>query len=322
MIISYSGKIGSGKDLASDISKYLTSPNIGSKGSFTECQENGFVYDVILENKKFADTLKDMVCLLLGCTRERLEDREFKEGELPEMWNKWKVVHDGLMPYSEIAYTAYYNTKEEALEHSEGYDTEPELIKMTPRLLLQLLGTECGRNILHPNIWVNALMSQYKPVAHKIPNSEEGAIYDAYNSAMDADPNFENIYPNWVITDMRFDNEADAVKKAGGLTIRINRIVGQKVRKAEAWGSNRIDVSDDELMEILEVFDNEYLLLCEDGTQIVVYPNEVDIVRGEEHPSETGLDNYEDFDYIIDNNGTIEDLVDKIREIFIKEGIL
>lgn len=39
------------------------------------------------------------------------------------------------------------------------------------------------------------------------------------------------------------------------------------------------------------------------------------------HPSETALDNTK-FDYTIDNNGTIEELVEKVKEILIKEKIL
>lgn len=30
-------------------------------------------------------------------------------------------------------------------------------------------------------------------------------------------------YPNWIITDMRFPNELQAVKDRGGITIRVNR---------------------------------------------------------------------------------------------------
>lgn len=39
------------------------------------------------------------------------------------------------------------------------------------------------------------------------------------------------------------------------------------------------------------------------------------------HPSETALDDAE-FDYEIINDGTIEDLIEKVREILIKEGII
>lgn len=41
-----------------------------------------------------------------------------------------------------------------------------------------------------------------------------------------------------------------------------------------------------------------------------------------QHPSEIALDNYEGFDYVIDNNGTIEELIEKVKEILIKEKII
>lgn len=39
------------------------------------------------------------------------------------------------------------------------------------------------------------------------------------------------------------------------------------------------------------------------------------------HPSETSLDNAE-FDYVVDNSGSIEDLIEKIKVILIKEKII
>ena len=36
------------------------------------------------EDNKFADTLKDFTCTLIGCTRDDLEDRDFKERALGE----------------------------------------------------------------------------------------------------------------------------------------------------------------------------------------------------------------------------------------------
>jgi len=40
------------------------------------------------------------------------------------------------------------------------------------------------------------------------------------------------------------------------------------------------------------------------------------------HESETALDGYRDFDYTIDNSGTIEELVEKVRGILIKEELI
>jgi hypothetical protein len=78
---------------------------------------------------------------------------------------------------------------------------------MTVRDLLQKLGTDALRNGLHPNVWVNALMADYTPVW----TTDEGAH----------DPVQE--LPNWIITDVRFKNEAQAIKDRGGIIIRIDR---------------------------------------------------------------------------------------------------
>jgi hypothetical protein len=98
-------------------------------------------------------------------------------------------------------------------------------------------------------------------------------------------------YPNWILTDMRFPNELDSVKERDGLTIRINRTT---FRTTET----------------------------ELGKLSVVNQPEVDKLLGiQEHPSETALDDAE-FDYTINNNGTIEDLVNSVRRILLNERII
>jgi hypothetical protein len=77
---------------------------------------------------------------------------------------------------------------------------------MTVRQFLQELGTETMREGLHKNVWVNALFADYH-------FTEED-----YNMVS---------YPKWIITDMRFKNEFEAVKSKGGITVRIERS-GQK----------------------------------------------------------------------------------------------
>lgn len=86
--------------------------------------------------------------------------------------------------------------------------------------------------------------------------------------------------PNWIITDVRFPNEAQAIKDRGGILIRVNRPVS-------AIGANK--------------------LKHKSITQ---------------HPSETALDDYQDWNYIIDNNGTIEDLIEKVEVILKNTKVL
>ncbi len=61
MIIGIAGKAGSGKDEVGKIIQYLTSPNIGSKGTYSECKQWGYVYDVTWTIQKFAQKLKDTI---------------------------------------------------------------------------------------------------------------------------------------------------------------------------------------------------------------------------------------------------------------------
>ena len=151
--------------------------------------EDGFVV------MKFADKLKQIVCILLNCTREQLEDREFKDIVLGEEWWYFKCLHPfelgSLVPYEGNI--------------SKISSLHWELIKLTPRTILQLLGTEAGRNIIHPNIWINALMSEYKD---KYARSTWWGRHPKY--------------PDWIITDMRFPNELMAVNKFNAITIRVN----------------------------------------------------------------------------------------------------
>ena len=211
-IISISGKINSGKDTVGKIIRILmTSPH------FTDEAVEDFLEKDLYESdwkiKKFADKLKDIVCLLIGCTREQLEDREFKEKELGEEWNtiKYSIIDSD----DAILFSSFYkNDVENELDYYNDYHHRTvEIIEtkvnLTPRLLLQLLGTECGREIIHPNIWVNALMSEYKESPQNILKGEGYQLGD--------------VYPNWIITDTRFPNEIEAVKKRGGITIRVNR---------------------------------------------------------------------------------------------------
>lgn len=101
------------------------------------------------------------------------------------------------------------------------------------RELLQRLG-EAVRRGVDENFWVHSLLVEYN------------------NSDI------------WIISDVRYKNEADEIKRRGGILIRINR----------------------------------------------------DDLNKNDHISETDLDDYENFDCVIDNNGTLEDLFNKIeREI-------
>lgn len=247
MIIGINGKIGSGKDTVGSIIQYLTSesgdPNSSRYRSYAEFLSKGggyaprnfdhhYVSD--WEIKKFAGKLKQIASLLTGIPVEKFEDQEFKKTFLSKEWNS---------PYN-IPFSG------------------PDFVKhdgeMTVREFLQRLGTEALRDNLHTNVWVNALFADYKYEIHRseVPTRAAGFID-------------QHVYPNWIITDMRFENELKAVVDKGGITIKV-------VRPGTVVGN---------------------------------------------HPSEVALDGFI-MHYEIVNDGTIEDLVERVREILIKENII
>ena len=149
MIISLTGKIGSGKDTVADLINQITPYHNW-------------------EVKKFAGKLKVIAELLTGVPKANFEDQEFKKQYIGDDWG------------------------------------------MTYRDLLQKLGTEAIRTGLHSDAWVNALFSDYKANTVAVGTSE-------------FDFTEEDQIPNWIITDCRFPNELEAVKKRGGVTIKIER---------------------------------------------------------------------------------------------------
>lgn len=171
------------------------------------------------EIKKYATKLKQIASLLSGIPIKKFKDEEFKKNL---MSSEWWTLNKPTPAYGDM-----YNS-------------------MSVREFLQRIGTDALRDGLHPDVWVNALMADYK-----VKSTFKGVTN--YNT----NPIIEYV-PNWIITDVRFPNEVQAIVDRGGIIIRINRT-----------DKSRINA---------------------------------------DHPSETALDNWDGFNYVIDNNGTIEDL--------------
>ena len=86
-LIGISGKISSGKDTVGKIIRILTSsPHFTNEAVLDFLEKD--LYESEWQIKKFADKLKDIVCILIGCTREQLEDREIKSLSLQELADK------------------------------------------------------------------------------------------------------------------------------------------------------------------------------------------------------------------------------------------
>jgi len=179
-LIGISGKIGSGKDTVAHIIQYLSlDPEVFAMTNddiIADLEHHGYVAQKSrYEIKKFAGKLKQIASLLTGIPVKKFEDQEFKKEDLSVEWS--------------YPYPGEY--------HDDG---EPVMVRMSVRQLLQKLGTDAMREGLHENVWVNALMADYR-----FPKLSQ------HNPS------------HWIVTDVRFPNEAAAIIEQSGLLLRIER---------------------------------------------------------------------------------------------------
>jgi hypothetical protein len=176
------------------------------------------------KRESFAGTLKDAVSAVFGWDRELLEGKTKESREWREQVDQW-------------------------------WADKLKMPNLTPRLVLQLWGTEVCRRGFHDDIWIASLENKLR-----------------------------NITGNVVISDCRFPNEFTTIKNAGGIIIRVKRglepewfqYVGSALQNEE-WGLR---------------------MLKEAGI----------------HESEwawVGLP----YDFEINNNGTLDQLYDKVTKI-------
>jgi hypothetical protein len=111
----------------------------------------------------FANTLKDAVAAVFGWDRVLLEGRTKEAREWREQVDTW-------------------------------WATRLNVPNLTPRLMLQLWGTEVCRNGFHDDIWIASLENKMRKTTDNI-----------------------------VISDVRFPNEIKAIHNAGGIVVRIKR---------------------------------------------------------------------------------------------------
>lgn len=232
MIIGISGYSGCGKDLVGAIIQNLSAFPNDNISSIVKMIEQDYSSNGQWQIKKWAGKLKEVASMLTGIPVKKFEDQEFKKTYLGPEWATLRMKPG----------------KRQNGIFPKLIDMEP--VPMTVRDFLQKLGTDGLRDNLHKNVWVNALMADYE------------GIYD-----LDTD---KTTYPNWVITDTRFPNEAQAIQQANGIIIRVERPGVKPINN---------------------------------------------------HPSEVSLDDW-NFDHTIMNDGSVEDLVKKVKQILQTHKIL
>lgn len=182
--------------------------------------------DIEIEEGSFAKILKEFLAKIIGVDSGMFEDEQFKTKSLGEEFD--------IVDKSKIESKVLYSN-------------------ITPRFLMEYVGTELIRKQWNKNIWVYGLLNKYKEIRRKY--------------------NFDNKQLVFVVSDLRFRNE-------------------------------------------LEIFKREERNLY----TIRVVRNEV--AQESKSESETDLDNYKDWDYVIYNNGTEIDLRKEVEKALLKFNII
>ncbi len=226
-IIARNGKIGAGKDTVGKIIQLFTYLNNECDWKESEKKEalkdlykgniDSLIHDIGIGRgygdwkiKKFAGKLKQIASILTGISIEKFEDQEFKKTFLGEEWSYYYSIE---LPNKIL-------TKENYDKASVNQKTWFSKHEMTVRDLLQKLGTEALRNGLHENVWVNSLFANYKPTNLQEKFNELAPLYPTKSFTT---KNIPLVYSNWLITDLRFPNEFQAVKERNGICVRVIR---------------------------------------------------------------------------------------------------
>jgi len=236
MIIGLCGVAGSGKDTVAD---FLV-------------KNHGFV------KVAFADPLKRICKDVFDFSDEQLWGPSEKRNAQDERYRRYTAYENG-RAIDRCACEWKFRDAEDYRDHlpCPKAFSGPELL--TPRYALQQLGSEWGRDC-YQNVWVEYALRTAKSLlgtsSHNIRYDQKKGLYwlDDRRDWDEAERNEAGKAKGVVISDVRFRNEVDLIKAAGGKVVRIVR------KEAGLKGAAAQHQSETEQLAIPdEVFDHHLL---------------------------------------------------------------
>ncbi|RDH91860.1 MAG: deoxynucleotide monophosphate kinase [endosymbiont of Seepiophila jonesi] len=115
-----------------------------------------------------------------------------------------------------------FNLTPAQMNGAEKEEPIPEL-GCSPRFLFQTLGTQWGRHLVHPDVWLHVAgvnLQRYRDTYREQGERWHGCVF----------------------SDVRFDNEANWIRQQGGVVIHLDRRQAPTVRERESeFGVGRVD---------------------------------------------------------------------------------
>ena len=193
-VIGIAGAKNSGKDTVASMINYIFAVGI-TRASYADYMIKRAKMDNTNADRivHFADNMKDVMSIMFGIPREAFDDRQKKDNEYWDYFNKRFVNFAEVLRNSNCI---VIDTVDDIYSHKsfrevldfiniEEYDT----LYIKVRALMQYFGTDICRHFLDENIWVNSTIVKVREIA-------------AARRLC-------------IVPDVRFDNEARAIKGVG-----------------------------------------------------------------------------------------------------------
>lgn len=192
LLIGVGGLRNSGKDTVVNIMDYIIRNGI-TRANYKKWIING-MNNTIYKNKTvaFADGIKDILSRLFGISRDCFDNRIYKDELYYHLKTRQFITVETVEKENvSVVHSQMINTN---FGLNQYVDTNA-CIKL--RTLMQWFGTEIGRNQIYDEVWIDDTIRRANEI--------------------------RNRYKYCFISDIRFGNEVEAIHKAEGIVILIER---------------------------------------------------------------------------------------------------
>ena len=291
-LIALSGKIHSGKDTVAKMFQFLQLqkdyPNFWGKKTFDFFLSKDHTWEGNIEIHYFSFRLKQMVEVLTGISIKDQNDAKMHKKKLGKDYVRYFYRHKHLT----IVMSPYFHTESELLNYKKDdafITDECEIVceELTLRDLQKIVANTLGRNGVHNELWINETFKGFKSDRYFQCNK----CGTKYHQTLSFDDVREDDCP-----------KCDECSTSTIVTI-------DKFKEASHW-----------IITDLRFFDQLRAIVARDGIIIRIERDlklrQPEVTELFEDESETALDDYDNWDYVIKNNKTLKHLLKEVKEVY------
>lgn len=290
-LIALSGKIHSGKDTVAKMLQFFQLqkdyPSFWGNKTFHYFLSDEHTWESNLQTRYFSLGLKQIIESLTGISINDQNDAEIRKKKLGKDFVRYYYRH---LTHKTIV-SPFFHTEEELFNHGKddwmlSTECEPLSEELTLRDLQKIVGTKFGRDCIHNQIWTNKTFADY--VSDRYFQCKNCGT--KYHQSLDFD-------------EVRHDDCPKCNHFAPPVTIVSD------YKKASHW-----------ILTDLRYVEQLRAVIKHDGILIRIERDaklrQPDVTTLIEDESETALDDYDEWDYVIKNNKTIAHLLQEVKEVY------